>query len=332
MRKTLTRALVPVVAAGMIGSTLAVGTANAAPAPVTEVETGVAADAIVGVSARFDYSDSRNIGIPALKKLRSEMWDINPRYQGMTLQQYAAEHGYPTKDEYVNSVRSDRALVMIAVQRGAEASKIFDHKRPTNSTCTLGSQDECRDTGTATYDGYRGWGENLSQRGLESSIQNGWGHGELAALNAANGFFTLSNGHLYVLLNPTTPNYGFADIVTPQGRVSVAQSSYYTSWVDNTHSGERHIWLYRAADGNERPTGIRTDDPTAIGGLTGSLDMGSLEGGLDLGSLTGGGAGDTGSAVDVMNLQNIVFLGLAAATLAAQFGMIPPLPIGIQFG
>ena len=226
--------------------------ANAEPAPVTGVELGTSLSNAVAVNARFDFSDAETVGLPALRRLRAEMWDINPAYvpygseeTGTRLQDIARKNGLTTKDAYVNAFQIDPDLTRIAVQRAAEQP--------------LGSLTHDRAV-PAAINGKSASGEALALgRNLEGAILQAWGHGELRALQSAGGEWNLSNGHLHYLLNPANRSFGF-------GHVSVyANGSFYeyTAGISasaaasgaSLPAGKQELNLYRPARSGETPTG-----------------------------------------------------------------------------
>lgn len=226
--------------------------ANAEPAPVTGVELGTTVSNSVAVNARFDFNDAEAIGLPALRKLRAQMWDINPPYvpygskeTGTRLQDVARKHGLSTKEAYVNALQIDPDLTRIAVQRAAEqpvGSLTHDRAVP------------------AVVNGKRTGGEVLALgRNLRDAILQGWGYGELSALQSANGVWNFRNGHLHNLLNPADKSYGF-------GHVNVyADGKFYdyTAGISSSKpasgaalpAGKQELNLYRPARSGETPTG-----------------------------------------------------------------------------
>lgn len=105
--------------------------ANAEVAPNTGVEINVGLDQATGMKVRTNFGTSRVEGIPALKQLRREMWDINSPIEGRPLREVAAMYGYYDRSAYVNSIEADAALTAIAVQRAAEETVLPNgHDRP----------------------------------------------------------------------------------------------------------------------------------------------------------------------------------------------------------
>lgn len=221
-------------------------TANAEPAPVTGVELGTTLAGSVAVNSRFDFTDAYTIGLPELKKLRGEMWDINPPFDGVPLRQAAAAAGLTTRDAYVNAVAIDANLTRIAVQRAAEQP--------------LGGLTHDRAV-RATIDGRTASGEVLSGgRDMKGAISKGWGHGELAALRATNGHWSDKNGHLHILLNPKNRYYGFGHVNVYAGGkfydYSAGVSSRSALGGTAVPKGKQSLNLYRPAAAGERPTGL----------------------------------------------------------------------------
>ena len=124
-----------------------------------------------------------------LNQLRGEMWDINPFFHGLKLQDYCAQHfDIHTKEDYINHFIWDLDTEKMAILRAIEMNteQKLSHTRPYGNLSTLESI---------------AWGYDV-----KSAILNGWGHSELEALNDANGFFSYGGGHLRHLLDP---NYRF---------------------------------------------------------------------------------------------------------------------------
>ncbi|MDO5032563.1 CAP domain-containing protein [Corynebacterium sp.] len=234
--------------------------ASADPAPVTGVEINHPLSQAVAVKATFDFNDGR-VGFDAARQLRGEMWDINPLWNGQRLREAASSHGLNTKQKYMDALIYDAGLSKIAVQRAVEASKKFEHARTANNYCQLGAPSACRAEATATINGRGGWGNNLAAGygSMRATVLDGWGHGELAALNAANGRFNGANGHLYQLLNPDNRYMGFGFVSVPGSTYGTAAASTFANGpttVTSAPAGRQTVYLYRAAEGAERPTGI----------------------------------------------------------------------------
>lgn len=261
--------------------------ANAAPDPTTGVELNHPIEASVGVAAAFDFADGED-GFRALKELRANMWDKNPPFQGprggTTLRESAATFGYHSKDAYVNAIRYDHGHSKIAVQRSVEAAKLWDHARPYNSQCTLTGYDwdgkhMCAAEKSATVNGIGGM-QNLAKttakkESLRSVVLDQWGgREEYNHLLRANGRFNDGNGHLWQFLNPENTYWGLGIVVTNSGTTSAASMGRQPTGITSYETGRQVQYIYRAADGNERPTGLRTDTPRdpvgAFGGSSGS--------------------------------------------------------------
>ncbi|MDY6050712.1 MAG: hypothetical protein SPI77_09245 [Corynebacterium sp.] len=261
------------------------GVALAVPAPVTDVELNVPTSDFVAVDASFNPSDSARLGMPALRQLRAEMWEINPPIDGQPLRQLAAKSGLTSKEAYVNAVKGNGNLTIIGIQRAVEASYLFAHQRPFTANCEIAS---ClpEETALVANTGVSSWGQNLaanSRGDLTSAILEQWGHGELQALKDANGYFNTGNGHLRWLLFPDVREIGF-------GAVFVDGIGYFTSAHGPIFGGNTLPYradsfpnrayttrLYRSADGSESPTGVRpltvaedtqTVVPLRLGGFT----------------------------------------------------------------
>lgn len=233
-------------------------TANAEPAPVTGVELGTTLAGSVAVNSRFDFNDAYTIGLPQLKKLRGEMWDKNVPFNGVSIRQAAADAGLPTKDAYVNAVKIDPNLTRIAVQRAAEQHAVPDiYQQLSHDRVVSG------DLWGATIDGKQTWGENLSTGNLASAISNGWGHGELSALERLNGnrgsIGGQSNGHLHTLLDPANRYFGFAHVTVYNGgqyyEFASAEVSKSPLGGAALPAGRQEVNLYRPARSGETPTG-----------------------------------------------------------------------------
>lgn len=285
--------------------------AAAEPAPITGVELNVDKQHAVAVDATFDPSAAADVGLPALKKLRAQMWDANPyynhtQYAGTTrLQDIASAYGLTTKDAYVNAVAIDGALTRISIQRAAEqqATSGLTHTRPDGTRSF-----------TATVDAKGGFAESLSAgRDLEAAILQGWGHGELRALNAARGGWNEDNGHLHMMLNPKYRYYGFGEVTIPgtkYGIYAAAHASDDAVGADYTGEAQR-VWLYRAPKPGEAATGIKEGVP------------GPLRADATLRELS---SGDGSSAADAQRIIGIftalITLFGVIASVAQQLGLV----------
>lgn len=279
--------------------------ANAAPAPVTGVETTVNEDQWVAVPAEFDYA-AAEAGFQAQKELRAEMWDINPPFNGIPLRQAAANAGMNTKEQYVNGFKLDYKLSKIAVQRSAEQINGLSHKRPSGTDCAWnGGNSSCLESAwTATINGQQAWGENIAagNKDIKTAVKQSWGHGELAALRATNGNRGANNGHLHSALNPENKYHGFGlvkqleDTSYRYYATALFSSTPLTGGDQPLQKGAQRLNLYRAAVKGETPTGIqdfKEPGPTLPGlpdlpSLPDLGDMSSLEG--ITGSLEGEGS------------------------------------------
>lgn len=240
--------------------------ANAAPEPTTGVETLVNPDQWVGVPVEFDYA-AADEGFQAQRQLRAEMWDINPPFKGKPLRVAAAEAGMKTKDAYVNGFKLDYNLSKIAVQRSVEQVRGLMHARPTGTNCAWTDNNKClANEGTATINGQGGWGNSLAagRATIRESVLDAWGHGELAALRTANGFFDGPSGHLHQAINPENKYQGFGLIRRLDGSGYKYYSATTFGWNATTggttplKKGVQRVTIYRAAVKGERPTGTTT--------------------------------------------------------------------------
>lgn len=222
--------------------------AAADPAPVTGVELNQPAGQVVAVEAKFNLTSDQDTAMRELRKLRGDMWDRNVAFDGMTLRQAAAKQGLKTRQAYVDAAQYDAGLSRVALQRGAEAAQFFRHERPYNATCTA----NCGDTGTATYKGKAGAGENLHSAANMGKAMQDWGYGEVGDLVRANGHFNTGNGHLHNLLDPQLKRYGFASVVTAEGEASVTAAGWTTAGSERIE-GEQNTVLHRPANGRETP-------------------------------------------------------------------------------
>lgn len=243
--------------------------AHAAQAPITYVETNHTQDQWVAVDSTFDWFAARDIGLDALKQIRGEAWDQSLPFDGESIRTVAQRNGLTSRSAYVNAVSIDENLVRTAVQRAMEETTAsgIDHVRPYNATCRPTTKD-CKEVWSAKANGQAFHAENLAlDRDLRSAILEGWGRGEIADLKASNGFQTASNGHLRTLMNPQYRAYGFADVTAKtNGGSRRAQSTAASFEVLTPHTGSlpggtQHVWLYRAANGSEQPTGLKNGTP-----------------------------------------------------------------------
>lgn len=244
--------------AASLALTLAPAAANAEPAPLTGVELNKSVSQSVAVDATFDYNAAVNIGLPALKQLRGEMWDINPYFNnnktaGTTrLQDVARQHGLTTKSAYVNAVSIDAGLTRISIQRAAEQVGGLSHDRPDGTS-----------PWTAKIGPHQSWGESLGGGlDLRSSILEGWGRGELDALNKARGGWNVSNGHLHMMINPKNLYYGFGEVkINGSLTYTAAHTSDRSTGLTPMAGGTQRVWLYRAPKWGEAPTGLKSGHP-----------------------------------------------------------------------
>lgn len=224
--------------------------ANADPAPFTYVELNQPSNQTVAVEAQFNLTSDAEVGIAGVRALRAEMWDKNVPYNGVPLRDAAARAGLKTRDDYVNAVQPDYGLSLIALQRGVEASKLYNHKRMYNSTC----YGDCGSIFTATINGVFSKGENLAPVSSMTRSLKMWGPDEEDALRAANGKFNDRNGHLHHFLNPEVRYLGFAGVQTTEGQASVATFDYSPTGVKPQSGGAQTRTLYRPAGSGENAT------------------------------------------------------------------------------
>lgn len=229
--------------------------ASADPAPVTGVELNQPADQVIAVEAKFDLTADYDATATKIRELRGKMWDQNVpflelRGPGNTrLRDVAAKNGLTTRQQYVDAMQYDNGLSRIALQRAAEASKLFDHKRQFNATCSSA----CGSTSTATFNGIGPSGENLHGASNTARAVGDWGMGEVAELKRANGEFNTKNGHLYNLINPANRSYGIAGVVTAEGEASAAVFSLDGGAGGTRIDGEQRTVLHRPANTGEKP-------------------------------------------------------------------------------
>lgn|GEM_PF-805288 len=224
--------------------------ANADPAPFTYVELNQPSSQTVAVEAQFNLTADSEVGIAGVRALRADMWDKNVPFNGMPLRDVAAQSGFKTRDAYVNAVQPDYGFSLIALQRGVEASKLYNHKRMYNSTC----YGDCGSIFTATINGIPSSGENLNSISSIADSIPMWGTGEEAALRAADGKFNNANGHLYNLLNPGMRYFGFAGVTTSEGQAAVATFGNLPTGVKPQAGGAQTQTLYRPAGAGENVT------------------------------------------------------------------------------
>ena len=235
--------------------------AYAEPAPVTGVELGTTIDQSVAVDSRFDFTDAYTIGLPQLRKVRGQMWDINPPFNDTSLRRAAAEAGLGTKEAYVNAATIDPNLSRIAVQRAAE--------QPVGSLSHL--RGKSIGISVATINGRAAHSEIIAYGRLEDAISKMWGHGELDVLKKANGYYKhidgRSNGHLHIMLDPENRDFGFGEVtITHKGRghvysVGVVGGSPFGGAA--LEKGRKELYLYRQAREGESPTGLKEYTPHA---------------------------------------------------------------------
>ncbi|MCX2163240.1 hypothetical protein [Corynebacterium auriscanis] len=251
-----------------IALSLPTAIASAAPDPTTGVELNVNQDRFSAIEASFNPALGRTEGLPALRELRSAMWDVNPylslddKPTNKRLRDVAAENNLPTREMYVASAIIDQDLTWIAIQRASEATHRavgLTHSRTdgtTPSTAKRGS------TGL--------FGENLAMNStgsLRTAVVDQWGHGELAALNASRGVYRTSNGHLHMLINPRNGSFGFAKVSTKlNGRsdtvLTAVTNPYLQARADNSANQVRNVWLHNAAGPDRAITGLKTGTPS----------------------------------------------------------------------
>ncbi|GAB3072746.1 hypothetical protein [Corynebacterium aquatimens] len=258
--------------------------AHAAKEPTTGVELNHPLTQTIGHRAMFDYADGEQ-GFQAMRDLRASMWDKNPPFKlrwirpggnrledfGPRLQDVARAFGYNTKEKYVNAVKYDHGLSIIAVQRSVEASAKWGHERPYNNTCTLPAK-QCADEHSATINGvgamqniYRIRGGSQSMRNI---VLNNWGGTkEYDSLVRHNGNWYAGgkddqNGHLFQLLNPVNTYMGFG-VAQVDGTGTYAANSLNDkpTGVKSYPRGLQSKTIYRAAMPHERPTGIIKEQP-----------------------------------------------------------------------
>lgn len=232
--------------AGLTATTVAPAAAEVAYG--TGVEMGVGYDNAVGVPVTVNFGASRTEGIDALKRLRGEMWDINPPFDGRPLRDVAAAAGLGTRDAYVNAVVADGAMAAIAVQRAVEeTANPWDHDRPGPSPDTFSAVwqkkavSSTENLATTSYDA-----------GLAEMILQMWGHGELDELRADNGGRALGAGHLHSQINPYNRGFGYGYVYSANADTGMPYSGAMAAtphpvMPDYAPSQVRQITLYRAA-------------------------------------------------------------------------------------
>ncbi|MDU0479484.1 Rib/alpha-like domain-containing protein [Staphylococcus chromogenes] len=230
-------------------------TAEAEPALVTGVELGVPTDQTIGAAAEVNFAASRTVGIPALKQLRGQMWDLNVPFDGQPLRVVAASHGLASRDAYVNAVRSDAALTAIAVQRAFEETvPPLDHDRPGPMSSTWSAT--YGDEGSMSAENLA-WG--YQQHDLKYMITEMWGQGELDELRNNRGYrYPETSGHLHTLIDPQNRYFGFGYVHVPNALgtweysgAARASSSPYAA--DQIPDVDRKLNLYRATNYGEQP-------------------------------------------------------------------------------
>ncbi|MFY9263053.1 MAG: hypothetical protein GX483_04530 [Actinomycetaceae bacterium] len=151
------------------------------------------------VTTRSDY-------MSATRALRGDMWDRNVPFNGMTLRQAAAKEGIYTRSDYVYGFVWDASIERIAVQRAVETRVHgqIAHKRTVSGDSVW----------SATYWNQRAHSEIIAwgYSSMYTAVYNGWGHGEVNALIAANGWFNSANGHLHALIDPGLKYHGAAAV------------------------------------------------------------------------------------------------------------------------
>lgn len=219
------------------------------------MELNQPADQVIAVEAKFDLTSDHDATVAKIRELRGKMWDQNVpflelRGAGNTrLRDVAANNGLTTRQQYVDAMQYDNGLSRIALQRAVEASRLFDHQRQANSTCTS----NCGSTSTATFNGVSPAGENLHSASNVARAVDDWGMGEVAALKLAGGEMNMRNGHLYNLINPANRSFGIAGVVTAEGEASVAV--FGSRGAGGTRiDGEQTTVLHRPANSGEKPS------------------------------------------------------------------------------
>ncbi|MFY9263643.1 MAG: N-acetylmuramoyl-L-alanine amidase family protein [Actinomycetaceae bacterium] len=156
-------------------------------------------------TTELDQATTRTDYMAATRALRGDMWDQNVPYNGSTLREVAAEEGITTREQYVNGFVWDESIERIALQRAVEtrAHGRIAHERTVDA-----------DIYSATYGAQQANSEIIAwgYPSMYSAVYNGWGHGELADLIAANGYFNHDNGHLHILINPSLKYHGAAAV------------------------------------------------------------------------------------------------------------------------
>ncbi|KAA8722496.1 hypothetical protein [Corynebacterium phocae] len=234
----------------------------AAPAPVTGVETHVSTDSLVAVPARVNFADAETIGLPALKKIRSEMWDINPPWDHMPLREAAGHEGLDTKEKYVNAVAIDPELTKLAVQRSAEFIPAGGHRYGglVHTRPFIECSAACLPPSDIPSSENLALAKNDFGNAMYDAIYHQWGHRELKNLQRRDGAFALDSGHLYNLLDPTRRWYGFGSpMVYIDGKWYGSSAAVATSFpLGNSVLEDKEIRdnLYRSALKGETPTGI----------------------------------------------------------------------------
>lgn len=159
---------------------------------------------VVTVPTTLNQSAVKTEALAAIKKLRAEMWDRNPKYNGRPLRDVASQSGLTTKQAYVDAIKWDTTLEKFAIQRSVEIQYQFTHTR------LDGSQEGIEN-------------ENIAMGpGVTHAIYQQWGYEELDDLEAANGQFNGANGHLHNQLNPEYNSFAVGNV----GRYSAQTFSW----------------------------------------------------------------------------------------------------------
>lgn len=174
-------------------------------APVWDLGFPLGSGAQALYEIELDQTALRAEALSALKKLRREMFALNPWFEGIRLREALLAKGIGTADQYANLVQWSTAFEKYAVLRNLEcyARGGIVHERPDGSDIA----------------GVRPGGMSLSGESLALGYSSmsvllgtgGWGYKELDALNASRGHWSSSNGHLYMMLDPANRAYGMAE-------------------------------------------------------------------------------------------------------------------------
>lgn len=265
--------------------------AHAAPAPVTGVGLNGPENKSVAVDAQFNPDDAYTVGLQALRQLRGEMWDLNPRFtlhlnsKPTHLQDIAAEYRLNNKQEYVNGFSIDHTLTRIAIQRAVEetGSKDYTQTRKANHIRPDGT-DFWKAMVNPTFEDEAQTVEEALDAGsnLRDSILNRWGRSQLDGLNKVGGHSKYESVYLHLLLNPQYRYYGFAQVSIPgskHGTYTVAEANTVPHKGTKMPTGEQRVWLYRPAAPGEKPTGLRKGVPGPLRDLNGPSSAGESSGG-----------------------------------------------------